>query len=105
MKVVNLTPHAINIQTFDGSISIEPSGPVARVSQQLENIGSIDGIRIFRSVLGEVEGLPPPKQDTIYIVSQMVSANVHGRTDIYSPGELIRDDSGRVIGCKGLIAP
>ncbi|MDE0398860.1 MAG: hypothetical protein OXL96_13780 [Candidatus Poribacteria bacterium] len=45
MKFVNLTPHKITINRPDAdSITIEPSGTVARVQMKQSNIGSIDNI-------------------------------------------------------------
>ena len=97
---VNLTPHAIN-EVVSGQ-SFAPSGDVARVATTMVDAGGIEGIPLFRAEYGEVEGLPTPKYDgTVYIVSGMVLAVVKDRTDCVAPGELVRDDSGKPIGCKG----
>jgi hypothetical protein len=105
---VNLTPHVINIIVDNNnSISIPPSGIVARVSVTYTPVRYIDGISIQRSSYGEVTDLPNPQKDTIFIVSNMVlSAIAHtGRTDVLAPGELVRDVDGRAIGCRGLQSP
>lgn len=67
--------------------------------------------RIFvdRVVYGEVVGLPTPKDGVGYIVSLLVIQALRqsgGRTldDLYTPGEAIRDSSGRVVACRGLTA-
>lgn len=57
---------------------------------------------LSRTSYGAVEGLPEPKAGVIYIVSALVRAAVPGRLDVASPGELVRDAAGAVVGCKGL---
>jgi hypothetical protein len=97
---VNLTPHAINEVT--SGRTFEPSGEVARVATEMKDAGGVDGIPFFRAVYGEVEGLPAPKYDgTVYIVSGMVLAAISDRTDCVAPGELVRDENGKPVGCRG----
>ena len=97
---VNLTPHVIN-ETVSGR-SFAPSGEVARVATTMVDAGGIEGIPLFRAEYGEIEGLPAPKYDgTVYIVSGMVLAAIKDRADCVAPGELVRDEDGKPIGCKG----
>lgn len=101
--IVNLTPHQINIIADDGKVvSIPPSGQVARVAQTREPRGSIDGITVTYSTFGDVEGLPDPQDGVIYVVSGLVLSAVPDRTDVFAPGEAVRDGEGRVIGARGL---
>lgn len=107
MKIINLTPHEINIFTAEGGkIKIPPSGTVARVSVQRQKVGEItvDGktIPIHKNVYGEVENLPDPKPDTIYIVSSLVAQAVPHREDVLIPDDAVRDAEGKIIGVKGL---
>ena len=106
--LVNLTPHKLDIHCEDDEIlMIEPSGEEARIS--IENIPQ-DNIVVHGcmsvptslSVPGEITGLPDPKEGVLYITSLAVAQKAN-RKDVLSPGELIRDDENRVIGCKGLI--
>lgn len=102
MEMVNLTPHEI---TFMGNetITIPTSGIVARVAVKREQVGALNGIPVHRSAFGQVENLPEPKADTVYIVSAMVAQAVKGkRDDIYIVDDTVRDDSGRIIGCRAL---
>lgn len=102
MEMVNLTPHDI---TFMGneSITIPTSGIVARVAVKREQVGTLNGLPIYRSAFGQVENLPDPKADTVYIVSAMVAQAVKGtRDDIYIVDDTVRDENGRIIGCRGL---
>jgi len=105
-EVVNLTPHPINI----GGIVIQPSGQVARVAEVGEPRGVIElgsiRIPVITKRFGEVEGLPEPQDGVIYIVSALTAqaAWAAGRTDVFCPGDLIRDESGRVVGAAALCA-
>ena len=100
---VNLTPHDITVilNAEGGSKTFAKSGTVARVSQVTAVAFTVDGINISTARFGPVVGLPEREEDTLYIVSAMVKSAATGRTDLVSPGELVRDDSGNVIGCKG----
>lgn len=104
IEVVNLTPHALTLVGADGdgeNVVYEPSGTLARVSVKTETIGELNGFPVTRSVFGEVEGLPEPKEGTIYIVSSLVAGRVPAeRKDVFIPNESVRDDKGRIIGCR-----
>ena len=104
IKMVNLTPHAITFVNAEGNVArtVTPSGSLARVSCKTVTVGEIAGIPVTETVYGEVEGLPSPQENTIYIVSALVAQRCTGRTDVFVPSEQIRDDQGRVIGCRSL---
>lgn len=100
--LVNMTPHALDIIQSDGStLTVAPSGFVPRCSSTEVVDGAIGLINITKQTLGEVEGLPESLPGTFYIVSRLV-ASAANRPDLLVPGPLVRDDKGRVIGCKGL---
>jgi hypothetical protein len=104
VKIINLTPHEINIFNENGDelvMSVEPSGTIARIATERERIMYILDVPIFITKTGQAEGLPEPKPGIIYIVSGMFRSHA-GRSDLYQPGELLRDDEGRPIGCIGL---
>ena len=102
MNFVNLTPHTLNIIEEDGSVYTLPaSGQIARVEVERTVAYIMDGIEIFETVYGQVTGLPERQPDTAYIVSALV-AQAAKRSDVYSPGELVRNGDGQVIGCRGL---
>lgn len=99
--IVNMTPHTINVFNDNGEeVGVfEPSGDVTRVSvETVHHIGIL-----FRQYYGAVEGLPVEDEDTFLLVSNMVRQAMPGRVDLVSPGQLIRDDSGRPVGCRGLV--
>lgn len=98
MKIINLTPHAINLC---GKV-IESAG-LARCESVVEKIGEIDGIKVNRRKFGVVYGLPEPQEDTIYIVSALVAQAVAGqRDDVFIVDETVRDEQGKIIGCNAL---
>lgn len=104
MNIVNLTPHAINFVQEDCTplATINPSGTVARVTTKTVTKGDINGIPVTATEFGEVENLPEPTQDTIYIVSSLVAQRCKARNDVFIPNESVRDENGRIVGCKSL---
>ena len=103
MKFINCTTHVLNIIANDGEvIAVPPSGQVARVSTVRKQVMSIGNIPVFSVEFGEVENLPEPEPETVFVVSALVAQRVPEREDVFSPGELVRDESGQPIGCKGL---
>lgn len=102
-KIINCTPHRIDIAREDGSIlSIEPSGIVPRCSQSEKKLLSLNGIAITKQTFGEVVNLPEEKPGVFMVVSRMVAAAVKGRKDLLVPGPLVRDENGQPCGCRGL---
>lgn len=105
-EIVNLTPHPLHI----AGVVIQPSGQVARVSEVSERRGMLEygslQIPVIVKWFGDVEGLPEPQDGVIYVVSVLTAqaAWAAGRTDVFCPGDLIRDESGRVVGAASLCA-
>jgi len=106
----NLTPHTLNVRALNGTvIAIAPdSRGVARVvyDRLPPEQTTIGGHEVQISVAGsprEIVGLPEPEEGVILIVAKAVSdAAPAGRGDLMSPGRLLRDADGKVIGCDGL---
>lgn len=96
---VNLTPHAVTI----AGVTFEPTGLVARCVEYPELITRIGGIPIMQVGYGQAENLPPVT-DKILIVSAMVRMAYPERIDLVSPGALVRNAQGQIIGCEYLIA-
>lgn len=110
-QLVNLTPHTITLVDQNNQVILTvESSAVARVSAQTTTVGtySVNGIEIPRThtVYGEVEGLPAPTPGTVYIVSGMIVSALASqgirRDDVVVPGLQVRDEQGRVIGCRSL---
>lgn len=104
----NLTPHQINIYQGENLVkAVPPSGEIARVTITSKRVlTDSDGVTLYSSIKGKVEGLPESKPNTILIVSRMVldaaMESDRTRSDLASPGNLIRNDKGQPIGCHGL---
>lgn len=117
-QIINLTPHPITV----GSTTIAPTLPPARAGEWVQAADPITmsipdphgapADRIEYAVPTSwvtyirLEDLPDPAPDTYYVVSLVVAqaaAACHRTTaDLLTPGEQIRDDKGRIIGCKSL---
>jgi hypothetical protein len=100
MQLVNLTPHEIHDLNTD--TVIPASGTVVRVGKCTAEVYRINNIPVYRTKFnGEIENLPDPKPNTVYIVSALyLNAIPEHRTDIVCPGNVKKID-GRVIGCYG----
>lgn len=102
-KILNYTPHEINIVDDEGKIIIAiPSSGVARVSSNETIVSEELGFPETATFFGDVEGLPPYDEDTIVIVSRLVMNLSPSRDDLRVPGLQVRNDQGQVIGCKSL---
>ena len=104
----NLTPHKVKIFKLvrtvpDLDLVIEVGEAVARVSCEYIKVDKkVDGIDLYRPVFGEVTGLPDYEEGVYLLVSAMVREALPLRKDLVSPGQLLRDDNGNVIGCLSL---
>jgi len=116
-NIRNLTPHAITLHGEGGSITIAPSGVVARLAVTREErpalmVGgvvlpvhrpSLGAITTHYPSGGVVDGLPPEEAGVVFVVSALV-ADAAKRPDVMAPGELVRDASGVITGARGLSA-
>ena len=100
--VKNCCPHAVDILVGEGVETLPPTGIVPRCEQHEERVGTIAGIPVTRQVFGEIIDLPEPEEGVFFVVSRMVAAACPERRDLLIPGALVRDDEGRVVGCRGL---
>lgn len=110
IRYINLTPHALQVKSLDGGfITILPDaeGPARVIYDRLppEQV-TIGGSEVAVAVAGpvrEIVGLPDPQPDMVFVVAKAVAdAAPRHRGDLMSPGRLIRDAEGKVIGCDGL---
>jgi len=102
-NIVNLTPHTITVVNSDNQTIREyPSTGVARVATATTQAGFVDGISIYQTIFGSVEGLPDPQDGVFYIVSMVVAQAVSGRQDIIAPdtGPTAYRIDGKIIGVR-----
>lgn len=106
-KIINLTPHALNLHGEGGSVEIPASGQVARLAVTREQLDPITvggvSLPVARPTMGPITGLPEAQEGVILVVSALV-ADAAKRTDVMAPGELVRDAAGVIIGARGLSA-
>lgn len=110
MNLVNLTPHSITIKMSNGEmLTIPPTGIPARCRVESTYAYEVlpanapeTTIVCSRAKYGAVYGLPDEAEDTIFIVSMVVREACPQRADLASPGVLIRDTDGNIVGCDGL---
>jgi hypothetical protein len=105
-KIVNLTPHAINLMAGDTTITIQPSGMVARCATTRTQVDvlTVDGVQIPVNALGfgEVQGLPAPQDDVFFVVSSLVANAAKGRSDLLTVDDAVRDGAGNIVGARAL---
>ena len=97
-KIVNLTPHIINIA---GHTPILPCGEIARVNFQIIQTGEIQGIPVMETLAHGISGLPSEADGIVYVVPTMVRQYFPKRRDLLSPAKLLRNNLGIVVGCVG----
>lgn len=127
MRLVNLTPHTINIYQVTDLVEIGKPGsnqwalPYGDAPQPIRVIpsegtpataprvgvnhvpaGAVAGVPLFRAAFGEVYNLPAPVEGTIYIVSALVANAAPDRKDLATVLGGVKDTAGRVCGCVGL---
>lgn len=111
VTIVNCTPHPVSVLNQQtGEMVIIPKGDIIpRVSSSTELIDTVETsfglIRITRNTFGQVENLPDPQPNTLFIVSAMVMNACPNRNDLVCPNESVRDSEGRIIGCQSLALP
>ena len=106
VKVINCTPHDVNLVTTKGNITFPKSGIIPRLTESQKKINSVNSngieIDIMEKSFLKPEGLPEPQENTIFIVSALVAGACKNRDDLVVPNDTVRDDQGRIIGCRSL---
>lgn len=110
MNIINCTPHTINLVSGEAEWAFPPSGHVARCAMTRtqtdglwsggEHVADRNVIPVNRVGYGPVEGLPDPSPGTVYLVSSLVAQAVPDRLDVLVPDDTIRDETGRIVGCR-----
>ena len=113
IKILNLTPHDINIYDPNGERIIktyERSGIVARVNTVRQYFTKIDGVPVYRISYGNIEGVPKYEPNTYIIVSLIVAQALilinspwigHILDPDTSPQGVVRSKEGKILGVKG----
>lgn len=101
---VNCTPHAITLLSAEGEVLFTlPKGAVIpRLVQTTEAVKVVNGVPITETQFGDTTNLPAEQEGVYLIVSRLVMAANTYRHDLLVPNELVRDEEGRILGCKSL---
>lgn len=118
-KLVNLTPHDVNIYREEDLDEyhrvkfgrrpycvIPPSAlPTARIITHERpvdplNMGGVD-IPLNEKVMSHIQNLPAPVDGTFYIVSTIVALYAPHRSDLLAPTGNVRSRTGVIVGCTG----
>ena len=112
----NMTPHVVTL-IVEGVRVDYPSEGVIRASQKdikvdeivtdldLGNSSAGFTIPVFSSSFGAPEGVPELEQDAVYIVSSLAYQSLKAAgmpmEHFVVPSGTIRDEQGKIVGCKG----
>lgn len=104
MKVINLTPHNVNICDEYGNVinTYEASGIEARVRHGWDTFDYVDGIPVVVRKNERIVDLPEPEEGVMYIVSNIVLDYCKNRFDLIAPVKQVKRN-GRVIGCRAFV--
>lgn len=101
--ILNYTPHTVNIIDQEGNqIQDFPSQGEARCQQTTKAVGVIGSVPITSTTFGEVTGLPKETEGIYYIVSRLIRQALPQRMDLLVPNDMVRDETGKIIGCRSL---
>ena len=116
MNIHNMTPHVITIVVDGVSVSFPSEGVIRAAQKDVKvdevvtdlKIGEAGNtgftIPVFSSTFGAPEGVPE-NLDGIYIVSSLAFQSLKAAgmpmEHFVVPSGTIRDESGKIIGCKG----
>lgn len=104
----NLTPHPVTILGEDGGavLTLQPEGIIPRVREKHVADGEVTvgdvTVPIARIHYADVEDLPAQKHGVHLVVSLLVAQAAPDRPDLLVPIGQVRDEQGRIIGCRGL---
>ncbi len=113
-KVVNATPHPLRVYNETGTrVDLElprnDADPIARAGERTVRLSDaeISGVRIaiYGTAYVQLTGLREPHDGVTYVVALPPAILATDRDDLLVCGPPVRDDQGRMIGCKGLSVP
>lgn len=110
----NYTPHTITLMNdkFEIIQELKSEGNV-RATEKKSVVKEINGVKIYSTKFEDVQGLPEPKQNVIYIVSRIILDACKDRNDLVTTSVIVRKDAegnfsshpfakGDIVGCQAL---
>ena len=129
MKVINLTPHAVQVYRQDQFINLEQSNPTtwvadgvegepiaqyessgaARISTNTQSIQSLLPGEVVETQYGEATGIPADLNGTETLIVSLPMQSMAKQANLPSKGQMVapykvvrnRDNMSQVIGCMG----
>lgn len=114
-KIINLTPHPLNIYKKGELVKTIESSGIARAEEETVPVlldafieddyedpmqMTILGVPVVKKQFGKVIGLPEPQPNVYYFVSKIVIYRSPERSDLIMSSKAVRDQSGQTIGCE-----
>ncbi len=101
IKILNYTPHDINIYEGDNLKETLHQDGIIRLKEENILIGYIGKYPVYSKQFSIEDELPPEKDGVVYIVSSIVAtAFKNKRNDLYVVNETVRNSSNQICGCK-----
>lgn len=109
MKIVNLLGYPVSYNNYSGDVTEFPAGKglPQKLTGTLTVVDTAEGINVIKFVYPQAEaiGIPKPAKDTFYIVSQTIAQAYPERRDLIYPSNFVKDEAGKIVGCKMLVVP
>jgi hypothetical protein len=94
----------------DRVVTLPPSGQTINVNEQtdmtvvdFENIGHVK----VATIVSSLDRIPQTVEEVAYLVPMRALLAMHEQgfdtSDVYAPNLLVKDETGRVIGCRRLM--
>jgi hypothetical protein len=99
MRIINKTPHDVNVIHEGKNIRISPEPRPIRLQEHYTQVDAVNGIPVYKKHYG-AGNLPPRRKDTVYIVSLIVAITYPDREDFLVVNETVRDEKGQTMGCE-----
>lgn len=105
ISIVNLTPHDVTVFTGADQVTFPATGVFARLAESRRPgpmmITESGDVPVEEVRYHGLTDLPEPAVGIAYLVSRVVAAE-SDREDLFFPSGELRDDQGRIIGCRAL---
>lgn len=101
MRLVNLTPHPV---VFADGRTLPKCDNPPRLSEIVELAGEADGVPVVRKQFDLAGCDLPDQQDGVRLIVPLLIAQAFAgqRDDLLITNDPIRDEQGRIIGCRSL---
>jgi hypothetical protein len=105
--LVNLTGSPLTLYAEDDPVVTLPSEGRVWIKTRYSLVEHLDiegvPIPVLVPVQDEVQGLPEPRDGTVFIVTGLVVALQPDRPDLVSPAKIVRGSPDRPTGCRALL--